>query len=93
MIDGHQQRRALTAAQQALEALDAGDAAGAIAAAGRAAELDQVGLFASLSAEVAAAAAVMGTEGRVRPERWAAISAALGPGPLGAYADERATAV
>lgn len=90
MIDGAQQRRAVTAAEQALGALDAGDPGRALEAASRAFELDQVGLFASLPDAVAGAAAALAERGAVPAERWAEISVALGPGPLGAYAEERA---
>jgi len=90
MIDGQQQRKALTAAEQALHALEAGEGDKAIEAAARAAELDQIGLFAALPG-VVAASVESADGGKVTAAGWRAIAAALGPGPLAAFADERAT--
>ncbi|HEX9977578.1 MAG TPA: hypothetical protein VGB41_03020 [Acidimicrobiia bacterium] len=90
MIDGQQQRRALTAAEQALHALEAGEADRATEAAARAAALDQVGLFAALPGVVASAAAQIWSLGAVSPAGWAAIAAALEPGPLAALAAGKA---
>jgi hypothetical protein len=91
MIDGQQQRRALTAAEQALHALETGDAERAVEAAARAGELDQAGLFAALTTVVEAAAAEIAMRGMVSAAGWSAIAEALGPGPLAAFAQERAT--
>ncbi|MFH1105566.1 MAG: hypothetical protein V1757_11595 [Actinomycetota bacterium] len=92
MIDGQQQRRALTAAEQALHALEAGEADRATEAAARAAALDQVGLFTGLPAVVSTAAAQIESLGAVSSAGWAAIAAALEPGPLAALAAARAGA-
>lgn len=89
-MDGHQQRRALTAAEQAVKALVDGDPARAEEAAARAAELDQVGAFAGLVAAVAEAAAEIVAAGTVSRAGWLRLSAALGPGPLQAVADQAA---
>jgi hypothetical protein len=86
-MDGHQQRRALTAAEQALQALADGDSDRAQEAAGRAAELDQVGVFAGLMEAVASAAAEIAATGAVSRSGWQQLSAALGPGPLQAVAN------
>jgi hypothetical protein len=90
MIDGQQQRRALTAVEQALHALESADAGRAVEAAHRAAELDQVGLFAALPAAVESAATEIAMRGMVSAGKWSAIAQVLGPGPLAAYAEERA---
>lgn len=86
-MDGHQQRRALTAAEQSLQALQRGDPVRAREAAGRAAELDQIGAFAGLVEAVDAAATEIDTEGVVSRSAWQRLSATLGPGPLQAVAD------
>ncbi|MEX1208411.1 MAG: hypothetical protein WD652_05890 [Acidimicrobiia bacterium] len=86
-MDGHQQRRALTAAEQALQALKDGDPAKASEAAERAAELDQVGAFTGLVEAVDSAATEIDTAGAVSRSAWQRLSATLGPGPLQAVAD------
>ncbi len=91
-MDGQQQRRALTAAEQALKALAAGDAPGATEAAGRAAELDQTGMFMALPALVMAAGDEVEQDGRASVEAWQLIATTLGPGPLAAFAEEQAAA-
>ncbi len=83
-LDGQQQRRALTAAEQAIQALGAGDGGKAVGAAGRAAELDQIGAFAALRSAVDAAAADLESGGAVSSRSWDALAAAVGPGPLAA---------
>lgn len=87
MTDGQQQRRALTAAEQALQALQAGDAERARQAATRAAELDQVGVYGRFPDTIAEAADEIETSGKVSPQGWRRLSAVLGPGPLQAIAD------
>ncbi len=81
-MDGQSQRRALTAAEQAIQALGAGDGDRAVAAARRAAELDQVGAFADLVGAVAVAAADLTASGAVGTAAWDGVAAAVGPGPL-----------
>lgn len=83
-LDGHRQRRALTAAEQALEALKNGDGDTARRAAAEAASLDQVGAFAQLVAAVEAAAADLAAAGRVGEAALTALWEAVGPGPLAA---------
>jgi uncharacterized protein HemY len=87
-MDGQKQRRALTAAEQALRALAEGDGERAARAMSRAAGLDQVGMFAAAASLVAEAARDLGDGGSVGADRWAAIAAALGPGPLQAIAEQ-----
>jgi hypothetical protein len=89
-MDGQQQRRALTAAEQALQALADADASRAAEAAGRAADLDQTGAYAGLPALVMAAADELTGDGRISAEAWRLIAATLGPGPLAAFAEEQA---
>lgn len=81
-LDGHRQRRALSAAEQALEALENGDGAAARRAAAEAASLDQVGAFAGLAEAVELAAADLAANGRVEDSAVAALLEAVGPGPL-----------
>ncbi len=83
-MDGQQQRKALSAAERALEALEKGDGDAARKAAADAAALDQVGAFASLVAAVDLAAADLTAAGRVADAAFAALLEAVGPGPLAA---------
>jgi len=87
--DGRAQRRALTAAEQAIAALAAGDGDRALAAAASAADLDQVGVFTALPAAVEAAAADLAASGTITGRSWDVVAAAVGPGPL-AFAVESA---
>lgn len=75
MIDGHAQRKALTAAEQAIRALGEGKSDRANAAAARAVEMDQVGAFAGLVEAVAKG-------------DWDAVREVVGPGPLSFVIDE-----
>ena len=86
-VDGRRQRNALTAAEQAVMALRAGDAAQAERAAERAAELDQIGVFADLPAAVTHATGEL-DRGTLSDTDWERIAAALPPGPLRALAVE-----
>lgn len=81
-LDGHRQRRALTAAEQALEALKNGDGDVAHRAAEEAAALDQVGAFASLTGAVSLATADLAATGRIGDAAVEALLAAVGVGPL-----------
>jgi len=90
-MDGQQQRRALTAAEQALQALVAADAGRATEAAERAAELDQTGAYTALPALVMAAVDEIAGNGHVSVEAWHLIATTLGPGPLAAFAEAQAT--
>jgi hypothetical protein len=82
--DGHRQRRALTAAEQALAALETGDRDAARRAAAEAASLDQVGAFSHLVGAVELAAADLAATGRVGDSAVSALLEAVGPGPLAA---------
>lgn len=82
-LDGKRQRNALTAAERSLRALGSGNAVRATRSAGKAAELDQLGLFAGLPGAVAAAAAEIQASGSVGEKSWDQLEAAVGPGPLG----------
>ena len=84
---GEAQRRALTAVQQAIRALGAGEPQRARDAAARAAELDQLGVYASLVPAVAAAVADIERDGAVGADAWDAVAAAVGPGPLAIEVD------
>lgn len=81
-MDGKKQRNALTAAEQAIRALAIGDGDRARLNSAKAADLDQIGLFAALPGAVADGAAQIDAEGAVAPSAWDAVAAAVGPGPL-----------
>jgi hypothetical protein len=81
-MDGKAQRQALASAERALDALEAGRADAARSAARRAAELDQVGIFASLPRAVDQAADDLRDNGSLSELSLAALQAAVGPGPL-----------
>ncbi len=87
-LDGQRQRRALTAAEQAIQALAAGHGERAAAAAARAAELDQIGVFAGLPEAVAAAVGELTGGDSVSAASWDGLAAAVGPGPLAAAVAE-----
>ena len=87
-MDGQKQRNALTAAEQALRALAADDAEKAQRAAARAAELDQISLYAALPDAVAAAVADLDGTGSIGAGTLARLRAAVGPGPLQVLVDE-----
>ena len=81
-MDGQAQRRALAAAERALDALEAGRVDAARSAARRAAELDQIGAFAALPRAVDQAAGDIVANGGLSELSLAALTAAVGPGPL-----------
>jgi hypothetical protein len=81
-MDGKAQRRALASAERALSALEGGRADAARSAARRAAELDQIGVFASLPRAIEQAADDLATNGSLSELSLAALTAAVGPGPL-----------
>jgi hypothetical protein len=81
-MDGKAQRRALASAERALDALESGRADAARSAARRAAELDQIGVFASLPRAVEQAAGDLRDNGSLSELSLAALQAAVGPGPL-----------
>ena len=81
-LDGHRQRRAFSAAEQALSALEVGDAAAAQRAATEAATLDQIGAFSQLVGAVELATADLAATGRVGDSAVSALLEAVGLGPL-----------
>ena len=81
-LDGKRQRNALTAAERALRALGAGNTERALRSAAKAAELDQLGLFSSLSGGIASAVADLEATGAVVAKSWDRLERAVGPGPL-----------
>ncbi len=87
-LDGNKQRNALTAAEQALRALGSGRPDRARKNAAKAAELDQIGVFASFASAVEAAAADLADGGPVSAAHWDGIAVAVGPGPLAFLVDE-----
>ncbi len=90
-FDGHKQRRALTAAEQALRALGAGDGAKARQTAAKAADLDQIGLYAGFTAAVAPLADRLETGEAIDDAGWDSLVAVLGAGPLSGLIDELRT--
>jgi hypothetical protein len=83
-MDGQAQRKALTAAEQALRALGRRDAEAAERAARRAHELDQTGVYAAFPTAVGAAAAEIRRGEAVSEATWDTLEQTLGPGPLAA---------
>ncbi len=81
-MDGRSQRRALTAAERALDALEEGRVDAARSAARRAAQLDQIGAFAAFPRAVDQAADDLVENGSFSELSLAALTAAVGPGPL-----------
>ena len=81
-MDGKKQRNALTAAERAVRALDSGDTATASSAAAKAADLDQLGIYANLPAAVEAGIGELEAGDRVSHTTWDEISQVVGPGPL-----------
>jgi hypothetical protein len=81
-VDGKSQRNALTAAERAIRALGSGDADRAVSNAAKAADLDQVGLYAELPSAISGAAAQLDRAGAVDDAGWDAVASAVGVGPL-----------
>lgn len=75
-MDGHQQRRALTAAERSIRLAFSGDLEGARRAAATAESLDQIGAYEGLADLLVAVGSPPD------PDRLAALTNALGPGPL-----------
>ncbi len=87
-FDGEKQRRALTAAEQALRALGNGDAAKARSRAARAAELDQIGTYASFVDSLAPLADQIEAGEAISDAGWDHLANSLGMGPLSGLIDE-----
>lgn len=81
-LDGKRQRNALTAAERALRALGDGNSERAVRSAAKAAELDQLGLFAGLPEAALGGAADIEASGSVGSRSWDRLETAVGPGPL-----------
>ncbi len=86
-FDGKKQRNALTAAENAVRALASADADRAAANARRAAELDQIGVYAGFAEAVVAAASDLADAGPTSAQ-WDGVSAQLEPGPLAFLVEE-----
>jgi hypothetical protein len=87
-LDGKRQRQALTAAERAIRALGDGIADRAVRSADKAAELDQLGVFAGLPEAVGVAAGEIEDAGAVSASGWDGVAGAVGPGPLRFLVDE-----
>lgn len=81
-MDGQKQRNALTAAETTLRALAEGSVQRAQLNAGKAADLDQLGLFGALPAAVAAAVATIEAGTPLAAADWDGLRSAVPPGPL-----------
>jgi len=87
-FDGQKQRRAVTAAEQSLRALGAGSPDKARAGAAKAADLDQIGIYADFADAVALLANTL-EEGRTIDDAgWDTLVTTLGLGPLSGLIDE-----
>ncbi len=91
-MDGQQQRKALTAAERAIDRLVDADGQGARRAAATAASLDQIGAFARLEHAVGAAAQDLERGGTVSAASRNLLLEAVGPGPLQAAVERLAVA-
>ena len=87
-MDGQQQRKALTAAENALRSLGERHPFKAKRNAFQAVELDQVGAFEGLPNAVEMAIHDIEHGGRVSPDGWDRLAAVVGPGPLSALIDD-----
>ena len=87
-FDGLKQRKALTAAEQAVRALGAGSGAKARASAAKAAELDQIGLYGGFAEAVEPLAADLESGNAITDSGWDDLATVLGMGPLSALIDE-----
>jgi hypothetical protein len=86
-LDGQRQRNALTAAEKAPAALAAGDGERARINAAKAADLDQIGVYAGLPDAVAAAANDVAGGGAIGADARSRLRSAVPPGPLHALVD------
>lgn len=91
-LDGHKQRNALTAAEQAIRALAIGDPSKAKRRAYKASELDQIGAYTALVRVVDVAVQELETAGTVSDQSWDRLAEAVGPGPLQGLIDEQRSA-
>ena len=87
-MDGHKQRQALTAAERAVEHLVAGKPDDAERASQRAAELDQIGVFAGLVAAVEGVAGDLRSGVPIAGDHRVALRDAVGVGPLSELVDQ-----
>lgn len=86
-FDGKKQRNALTAAENAVRALADANLSRATANATRAAELDQIGVYADFATTVGRIAGEL-ADSTPNDEQWDAIAATLEPGPLAFLVEE-----
>ncbi len=87
-FDGQQQRKALTALERTIDALGKGDTVSAARAARRAADLDQLGVYAALPETVIAITDLHHGGLPVPDELWDELLAAVGPGPVAAVVEQ-----
>jgi len=87
-FDGQQQRKALTALERTVDALGKGDSVSAVRAARRAADLDQLGVFASLPETVSSITDHSDEGSQVPVELWDELMATVGPGPVAAVVEQ-----
>ena len=81
-LDGHKQRSAFTAAEHALRALGTANAEKARKAAAKAADLDQIGIYAGLVAAVEPLADRLDRGEAINDAGWDRLVETLGMGPL-----------
>lgn len=87
-FDGQKQRSALTAAEQALRALGSGQPEKARQTAAKAADLDQLGVYAGFASVVDRLAKRLDSGERIDDAGWDGLAASLGMGPLTGLIDE-----
>ena len=87
-FDGHQQRKALTALERTVTALSKGDSVAAARAAGRAADLDQIGAYAAVPTAVAVISRHLELGTAVPDSAWDELAEAVGPGPVAAAIEQ-----
>lgn len=87
-FDGQKQRRALNAAEQTLRALAEGNAGQARKASAKAADLDQIGLYADFALAVTPLVAQIEAGSSVDDAGWTSLVDTLGIGPLAGLVEE-----
>ena len=87
-FDGQQQRKALTALERTIDALGKGDAVSAARASRRAADLDQLGVYAALPETVTDITDLREEGLPVPDELWDELLDAVGPGPVAAVVEQ-----
>ena len=87
-FDGQQQRKALTALERAVNALAKDDVETAERAAGRAAELDQIGVYSAVPEAIGHIGRLRADGEAVPDQAWEALLVAVGPGPVAAVVEQ-----